>query len=51
MPCILLMNYFHFCWWRHELFLALYELWDFLDQLLSGASVPNFSHMDQRESL
>lgn len=28
------MNYFCFCWWKCELFLALFELWD-LDQLFS----------------
>ena len=44
------MNYFHFCWWKHELFLALCELWDFLNHLLSVASVPNFSHRDQNST-
>ena len=37
------MNYFHFCWWKHKLFLALCELWGFLDNyfpvLLSPASL------------
>lgn len=42
-----IMNYFHFCWWKHELALALCELWDLLDQLLSGALGNLLSHRSE----